>query len=213
MNNKGDDTKNPKRAHRSVLEAFRELGGQTGTSFKKDLAQGMSRDLSAQLFGRRTEKNYSGEIMPGEALELRDVYTGKRESDEKLHAKLVKETALRRELEKREVNRKQELQLELQAIKDEMVSLASAVGDLSREMDIAVVQAAVSNEVSAYEKFFLLNILSFLKSFVIQIEQAQVWLNASNKRTSKKNKWGQNYKKHGAKYLLSGEHYASRSAS
>ena len=55
-------------------------------------------------------------------------------------------------------------------------------------------------------------LLEFIKSFVKKVEEASVWLHALNKRSAKKNVWGANYKKFGAKYLLSGEHYLQRSA-
>jgi len=53
--------------------------------------------------------------------------------------------------------------------------------------------------------------LEFMKSFRKKIEDAQIWLHASNKRAEKKNFWS-TYKKHGSKFLLSPDHYLQRSA-
>jgi hypothetical protein len=59
---------------------------------------------------------------------------------------------------------------------------------------------------------FFEKLLEFVKSFRKKINQSNVWLSSANKRAGKKGSWKSNYQQHGAKYLLSGEHYVARSA-
>jgi len=192
------------------LEAFKDLGRSTSNSLKKELVQPMGRDFVEQIIGRKIKKSYSGEIMPGESLEINDVYSGKRkefEESEKLlqyEQKLVKEEKL---LIERRTN---ELRIEIKSIHEEIVKLAKVTPRLSREVDIAAFQAPISP--STYEVFFLKQIFNFIKSFRQNVEEASYWLSRHNKRAATRNKWGANLKKHGAKYLLSGEHYLQRSA-
>jgi hypothetical protein len=105
--------------------------------------------------------------------------------------------------------RSNELRLQLKAIMQEVVILAGNTQDLGKEVQLAAMQAPI--EPGVYHIIFFEKLLEFIKSFRKKIEEASVWLHISNKRAQKKNFWGR-YKQHGAKYLLSGEHYASRSA-
>ena len=103
-----------------------------------------------------------------------------------------------------------ELKVQIEAIKIEVTKLATATPRLSQQVEIASFQATSS--VSTYELFFLQQLFLFIKSFREHIEDAHIWLGAVNARAKKKNVWGANYKKYGAKYLLSGEHYSGRSS-
>jgi hypothetical protein len=103
-----------------------------------------------------------------------------------------------------------QLKLQLSAIHEEIMKVVQVTNDLEQEVQIAALQGP--GNPSQYELFFLEHILSFIKSFREKAENARTWLSLQNKRASKKNVWGQNYKKMKGKYLLSKEHYVSRSA-
>lgn len=190
---------------KSPLEILREIGLETASGIKKDLEK--------QILGRQEkieQKNFSGEIMPGEALEIKEVYTGKRESEEFYYKKTLMLKELREQDKVLVEKRTNELRVKIKAIHEEIVELAKVTPELSREVDIAAFQAPI--EPSTYEMFFLERLFEFIKSFREKIEDSYYWLSTANRRAAKKNVWGQNFKKHGSKYLLSAEHYLQRSA-
>lgn len=191
---------------KSPLEILREIGIETASGFKKDFEK--------QVLGKDEKmpekKNFSGEIMPGEALEIKEVYTGKRENEEYYYKKTIMLKELREQDKITVEKRTNELRIQIKAIHEEIIKLAHVTPELSREVDIAAFQAPV--EPSTYEMFFLERLFEFIKSFREKIEDSYVWLSTANRRAAKKNVWGQNLKKHGSKYLLSAEHYLQRSA-
>jgi len=207
MANSGSNSSN-KKGKVNPLELLRDGGGHAANTIKEQVITPTSRDILDQIFGRK--QNFSGEIMPGESLEMKDVYSGKRHEEENTRIQVQTERRLRQEESVYMQKRMGELRVQIQAIHEEVVKIAKVTPELSREVEIAAIQAPGSP--STYELFFLTHILEFLKSFRKKIENANVWMHTANKRAQKKNVWGANYKKGGAKYLLSGEHYLSRSA-
>ena len=206
-NNKKSKKKQPRQVN--VLESLKDLGSSTTKSVKKDVAKGVSQEFINQLFGKRYEKKYSGEIMPGEAVEMQEIYSGARQENLKLKNQLALERKLREEEKVRTEKKSNELRVQLHAIMQEVASLAKTTQGLGDEIKVATMQAPV--EPGVYHVIFFEKLLEFVKSFRKKIEEAQVWLHASNKRAEKKNYWA-SYKKHGGKFLLSAEHYLSRSA-
>lgn len=163
---------------------------------------------ASQLFGFK--RVASAEIEMGGSLEMSELLAGKVDENKKLQQQVILERQLR-EQEKVFVERKtNELKVQIEAIRAEVVKVAEATPRLAREIDNAAF--AVNSAPSEYELNFLQVLFEFIKSFRKRIESANEWLTISNRRAAKKNAWGANYKKHGAKYLLSGEHYLQRSA-
>lgn len=191
------------------LESLKDIGAGTVKSLKEDLLSQTPKDFIDQILGPRT-RNFSGEIIAGESLEISEVLSGSHQEKLKLRHQLHLERTLRVE-EKESIDRKSnELRIQLSSIQQEILELAQGTQDLAEETQIAAMQAPI--EPGIYHILFFEKLLEFVKSFRKKIEEASVWLHATNKRAAKKNAWGANYKKHGAKYLLSGEHYLSRSA-
>ena len=93
----------------------------------------------------------------------------------------------------------QELKIALHALIEEIKALAENTTELSEEIEIVTMQAPV--EPGVYHVIFFEKLLEFIKSFRKKIEDASIWLHASNKRAAKMNFWGK-YKKHGGKFLL-----------
>lgn len=189
-----------------------ELLRDTRDSMKRDLLAPMPAEIARQIFGRVPSLNrrFSGEILPGQALEMNDVYSGKAVENEKAQKMYFLEKKLREEDHALVERRTAELRLQIKAIHEEVQKAAKATAQLSQEVQVAAFQAPSST--SIYELYFLERIFDFIKSFRKKIENAGVWLRSANRRAAKKNMWGANYKRHGAKYLLSGEHYLQRSA-
>lgn len=191
------------------LELLRDSGKGALDSVKKDLLKPLPEEIAAQIFGRAPRK-FSGEIQPGEALEMKDVYSGNAQKNESLKKAFHLESRLLREEAELIERRTGELRVKIQAIHEEVAKAAKATVELSREVEIAAFQAPGST--SEYELYFLERIFEFIRSYRKKIQNARVWLATANRRAAKRNMWGQNYKSHGAKYLLSSEHYLQRSA-
>jgi hypothetical protein len=209
------DNKNPKTKKQTVkhqpnpLETLRDIGNSTAQQMRQEAAK-IPTDFMEQLGVRPFGKSYSGELEPGESLEINEVFSGKHEQLKQLRH----QTALERKLleeERVQVEKKSnELKMQLSVLREEIIVLAKNTENLAEETQIAAMQAPV--EPGVYHVIFFEKLREFISSFRKKIEEASVWLHTANKRASKKNAWGANYKKHGAKYLLSGEHYISRSA-
>lgn len=193
--------------HQSILESLKDIGTSASDSFKNEVIR--PQDFMDQVFGSVTPQKYSGEINPGEALEVNDVFTGKREETIKLKKQLSLEKRLREEEKIRVEKKSNELKIQLQAVMQEVAMLASTTQGLADEIKVASMQAPI--EPGVYHVIFFEKLLEFIKSFRKKVEDASIWLHASNKRAQKKNYWAK-YKKHGGKFLLSADHYLTRSA-
>ena len=197
----------------SVAPAADELKGiASGTidSLKNDLLKQAPFDILEQIMGGGDKpQKISGEIGVGEQINMKDVYSGKRQGVENQKRQFAFEKRMFEEEIIRVQGRSNELKIQLRILMDEVVTLASSTQDLGSEVKIAAMQAPI--EPGIYHMIFFEKLLDFIKSFRKKIEQASVWLHVSNTRAEKKNYWAK-YKKHGAKFLLSGEHYLTRSA-
>lgn len=202
----------------NTLETLKDVGGDvtkninkassdTVKTLNRDLLSKMPGDFMDQLFGPPAK--LSAEITAGQSIEIKDFAKENKAKTAKLEKRLSYERRMRYEDSIFIQKRSNELRLQLQAVMQEVVALTRETQDLAEETKIAAMQAPV--EPGSYHIIFFTNLLSFLKSFRKKIESASVWLHSANSRAQKKN-WVSNYKKHGAKYLLSGEHYLSRSA-
>lgn len=204
--------KKPKKIKKqNMLESLKDVGSVTTKTLKKDLLADTSKDFVKQLLGIREPKaKVSGEMFPGESLEFDQAMSAEHAEKVKLQRQLALERKLR-ESENAQVEKKTgELKLQLHALMGELEKLAEETEGLAKETQIASMQAPI--EPGVYHLIFFEKMLEFIKSFRKKVHEASVWLSASNKRAQKKNAWGARYKKYGAKFLLSGEHYLTRSA-
>ena len=209
INQKPKVGKNTKRVN--VLESLKDVGDSAQKSIKEDLLKGTSEEFFKQLFGQKTEKNFSGDIIPGETLELNEVYTGQREENEKLRKQISLERNLSSEQKNQSDKELNELRIQLHALMQEIGELAKVTQNIGQDIEVASMQAPVNPGV--YHLVFFEKLLEFIKTFRRKIENADVWLQSSNKRAQKKDFWGTfASKKGGAKFLLSQEHYVTRSA-
>lgn len=192
--------------HQNVLESLKDIGASTANSLKKDVLR--SQDFLDQIMGYN-KGSFSGELSPGESLEMGDVYSGKHEDEVRLKKQLAHERKLQQE-EKILIEQKgNELRLQLQALMKEIAVLVENTNDLTKEVELAAMQAPI--EPGVYHVIFFEKLLEFIKSFRKKIEDATIWLYATNKRAQKMNYWSK-YKKHGGKFFLSADHYLTRSA-
>lgn len=194
----------------NVLESLKDVGDTAQKSIQEDLLKGTSEEFFKQLFGQKKEKKYSGDITPGETLEFNEVYTGQREENEKLRKQISFERNLSNEVKNQSDKKLNELRIQLHALIQEVAELAKVTQDIGQDVEIASMQASANPGV--YHIVFFEKLLDFIKTFRRKIENADVWLQSSNKRAEKKNFWGTfTSKKGGTKFLLSQEHYVARS--
>src|SRR3989344_1701611 len=209
----GQYTSIPKRKDpkSNVLETLRtDLGGAVAGTLANE-AKRLPGDFARQLFGFNMPPR-SGEIPRGGEISMDKVRSGEQEIQEKLEKQLAMERMLRAEEQELRTRHEQELKLQLKAIMQEIQAITSQTPQLVEEVEIATFQAPANPGI--YHLFFFEKILEFMRSFRKKIQNANEWMHAANARAAKKggNTWGSHYKKHGAKYLLSGEHYLTRSA-
>ena len=193
----------------NVLESLKDIGAGTTKSIKKDLLGESSQDFIRELLGARVEKKYSGELVPGEDLEIGEVFSGKKAENEKLRGQIALERKFLEEEKRRVEEKGNELKLQLHALMQEVYELAKTTQGLGEQVEVATMQAPANPGV--YHLIFFEKLLEFVKSFRKKIENASIWLHSSNKRAEKKNYWAM-YKKKGSSFLLAPDHYLQRSA-
>jgi hypothetical protein len=194
---------------KNVIESLKDLGSDFGAQ-GADLLKDTSEEFFQQLIGiQKTQENRSGEIKAGESVEMSAVLSGKVEENKKLKAQISLERNLITEERRLTEQKIGELRMQLQTMAVEIGKIAASTGELATQTEIAMIEVPVNPGV--YHIVFFEKVLEFLQSFRKKINQAVVWLSASNKRAEKKNYWSM-YKKKGASFLLSPDHYLSRSA-
>jgi len=197
------------RTKQNVLEALKDLGGgaasQTG-----DLLKGTSEDFFRELMGMtRPAPKRSGEISPGDSLQMSEVMNGTEEENKKLRMQISLERQLSADEKRVSQEKSNDLRVQLQALTSEVVKVAQSTGNLAEATQVAMIQAPANPGI--YHLIFFEKVLEFLHSFREKIDNATVWMQTSNKRAEKKNYWSM-YKKKGSSFLLSPDHYLQRSA-
>ena len=194
---------------RNVIESLKDIGDSFGDQ-GKDLLKHTSEDFFKELMGMsRVQPRRSGEMKMGESLQMSEVLSGKDTENKKLRAQISLERNLSSDEKRLSQEKMQELRVQLQAITVEITKLAASTGNLATQTEIAMIE--VPNNPGIYHIIFFEKVLEFLRSFRQKIDEASVWLGSTNKRAEKKNYWSM-YKKKGASFLLSPDHYSQRSA-
>lgn len=193
---KTQKTKSQKAVRRAnVLESLRDIG---------------SNNVLEQVFGQYPKENkYSAEINPGESLEFKELFSGRHEETLKLKRLISLERKLAEEEKEISAQKTNQLRVQLQALMQELLTLAGSTQGLGGEVEVAAMQAPAQPGI--YHLIFFEKLLDFVRSFRKKIDNASVWLHSSNKRAEKKNFWAM-YKKKGSSFLLSPDHYLSRAA-
>jgi len=194
---------------RNVLESIKDLGTGVGQSLKTDLLEKTSQEFLKEMFGVPEKKQYSGDITPGESLDLTELLSGKSEENERLKGQIRIERSLHEEEKLFVQEKSDQLKVQLHALMQEVLALAKTTQSLGEEVEMVSIQAPANPGI--YHIVFFEKILAFLRSFRQKIDQAGLWLQSSNKRAEKKNYWSM-YKKKGSSFLLAPDHYLQRSA-
>lgn len=195
----------------NLLEALRDIGGDSFDSLKRDVFEGIPKDFTRELMGwERPKPKVSGDLMPGQTLKFEQALVEEREENKILRAKLGQEQRLRSEEHAFMARKGQELKVELHALTSEVVQLAKTTQGLSQQVEIAAEQGPANPGI--YHIVFFEKLRSFIASFRKKVQNASLWMESYNSRAAKKKGyWGQ-VAKSGAKRLLSPEDYNQRSA-
>lgn len=209
--NQSGTKKRPAPRTDNLLEALRDIGGDSFNTLKKDVFEGIPKDFTRELLGwERPKPKVSGDLMPGQTLRIEQALVEEREENKVLRAKLGQEQRLRQEEQSWMAKKGQELKVELHALTSEVVQLAKTTQGLSQQVEIAAVQGPANPGI--YHIVFFEKLRSFIASFRKKVQNASLWMESYNSRASKKKGyWGQ-VAKSGAKRLLSPEDYNQRSA-
>lgn len=211
MTDKSQKNKKQKQERvKNVLETLGDIGAQTTSTIANE-TKAVSDEFFKQLLGQQAklQEKKSGVIGRGESLQMSDVMSGKSEQEKRMEEQMFFERRLFAEERQETAKKLQELRLKLQAIISEAAKLASATQSLGEEVKVAILNAP--ENASQYQISFYENLVQLIISFRKKIDGAVLWMQGMNKRAEKKNYWSQ-YKKKGASFLLSGEHYSQRSA-
>ncbi len=195
---------------KNVLEAINEIGSSVVDTAKNE-TKAISDEFFRQLLGqqKKTQEKKSADLTSGSSINMSEVISGRDEKNKKLQEQMFFERRLFSE-ERNETQKKlQELRLRLQAIQTEAAKMIASTASLSQEVKNAVLSGAV--DPSEYQINFFENIIKLISDFRKKIDGAVVWMQGQSKRSEKKNYWSQ-YKKKGASFLLSPDHYSQRSA-
>jgi hypothetical protein len=197
------------RTKQSILESLKDLG--TGASTQTgDLLRNTSEDFFKELMGLSVPKlKRNGELAVGESIQMSEVMSGKDDENKHLRSQISLERQLASDEQRVSHKKSDELKVELQALMQEVQKVAASTENLAEVTQISMMTAPV--EPGIYHITFFQNVLEFLQSFRKKIDLAATWLQSSNKRAEKKNYWNM-YKKKGSSFLLSPDHYLSRSA-
>lgn len=195
----------------NLLEALRDIGGDSFDTLKRDVFEGIPRDFTRELLGwEKPKPKITGDLFAGQTLRFEQALVEEKEENKKLRAQLAQEQRLRGEEKSFMTRKSHELRTELHALVSEVGQLAKTTDGLSQKVEIAVEQAPANPGI--YHIIFFQKLRSFIASFRKKIQNASLWMESYNGRAAKKKGyWGQ-VAKSGAKRLLSPEDYNQRSA-
>ncbi len=199
----------PNITRQNIVESIKDLGGSTATQ-TADLVKDTSADFIRELLGLPLANvKRSGELTEGRSIQMSEVLSGREERNSKERKQVNFEKRLISEEKMASQEKSQALKVELQAIMQEVKKVAESTENLGTDLVAASMTAPV--EPGVYHVNFFTNLLGFLRSFREKIDLTSTWLASANKRAEKKNYWA-TYKKKGSSFLLSPDHYLSRSA-
>jgi len=151
MNNNQNNNK------KSTVVSPLELLGNVSSGIKKYLLRPIPYEALKQIFGnaKTVERKFSGEILPGSAVEMDDVFSGRAAHEENLQKSLLLERSQRMEEQTLVERRTNELRIQIQAIHEETQKVAKATANLSQEVQIAAFLFIAKSHTFAFSIFFL----------------------------------------------------------
>ncbi|MCJ7827918.1 DUF5660 domain-containing protein, partial [Patescibacteria group bacterium] len=116
---------------------------------------------------------------------------------------LKQEQKLRRESQ-------QEVTLQIQALRTELIELVKSVKNMSREVEVAAMQAPV--EPGVYHLIFFEQLRETIVFLTKSLKESFNWLAVCNRRAKKRSHYWSQVQKSGTKFMLSQERYMATQA-
>jgi hypothetical protein len=210
MTDKNSKQKQQKQIRQAnIVEALKDIGGGATKTFANDVVKETGAEFMRQLLGLKARTKASGQLERGQSFEPAKAITGEYQQTQKLQKQVRFERRILEEEKAAIESKNNQLQLQLHAITEEIKAVVVSTPKLAKEIQVA--RLTSGNKPDIYHLLFLQKILESLKDFRRNIENASIWLTATNKRANKKNFWNQ-YKTQKGTALLNPETYNSRSA-
>ena len=175
---------------RNFLEQLRELGEGVGQTLKKEVVKEIPKTALRQVLKIESSQ---GEIYQAPEKKTEFVW-----SKQEMTSFYLQEKALRQESQ-------QEIALQIQALRAELIKLVKSVRNMSREVEIAAFQAPV--EPGLYHLNFFEELRETIIMLTKSIKESFNWLSACNRRAKKRSHYWTQVQKSGSKYMLSQERY------
>ncbi|MGB9911080.1 MAG: DUF5660 family protein [Microgenomates group bacterium] len=191
INNSQVIKKPPKGTTDSFLEALRELGKDIQNS-ATEAGKGLIEEAKNQLTGK-------GEIYPNQPKTFQ-------EEKEPFVSPIRPEFTLSQQEKVLWNQEKQQVQIQIKAILEELKRLAQATQNLTKEVQVAASQPPPV-EPGKYHLSFFEKLRETLKLLRQRVENSVTWLQAFNQRKKIRNYYWAQVRKAGTKFMLSQERY------
>jgi hypothetical protein len=212
---------NKKLAHNfpsiNPIETAKDFGSAAMDSFKKDIIHDIGKpvvdDFFAQLFGtetpaEKTKSAKSGELKPGQSLDLKGMRAASSHEKQKNH-NILPGIDYRSEIvhgRERSIKREnQEITRMVEDIKVELQKLLAATKELQKEAAKEPLLASPANAGKYHVNFFEWLLIT-IRQARAQVEDGSAWMHAMSSKGQKKggNYWNM-FKKHGTTFGMSHE--------
>lgn len=192
----------------SFLEAFRDLGSDTATTFKDDLIKKGVRDIFDNLspFKQNSSPEESSRDFP-------NLYSQEAEIEKKYRSRISRLEIIHREGKILFTSEQKEIQKQVNVLQEEIKKLAKSTSDLAseaKEAEITAMQEAPL--IGTYHLNFFIRLRRLISELRSQIQESSFWLASWNKKAQKRNYYWNQFKKSGSKFMLSSDRYMATQA-
>lgn len=194
-------------AYGNWLETLKEAGADVAGQVAP-----MTDNMFEQILGFTPGPGSKGELKAGQSMEIGSQIKENKQETPGISKQAFFEKQQGQENLKNTNKDSRETQLRIKQLMVELQKLVVTTSNLGQEVKVASMQNIA--EPNEYHIGVLEHLIKMVKDFRVQAESAVTWLQSSNSRAQKKNFWARykNKKTGGSKFLLSGEHYMTRSA-
>lgn len=190
----------------SFLEAFRDIGSDTISSFKDDLFKDGAKDIfnSFSPFGQNSSDQKPNSFDP---------YAKESGLEKRYQTNVSRLEVVKREEKVLFTREQRETQQQVVSLQQEIQKLAKSVAQLGSEVKEAEITAMQEAPVvGTYHINFFTRLRKKIADITSEIKDSSFWLDSWNKKAQKKNYyWGQ-FKKSGSKFMLSSDRYVATQA-
>jgi hypothetical protein len=197
-----NDKKKKQIVRKNFLESLKEIGGNVAKTTAKDVIAGVAKAAPRQILGGLPSQSPFGEFgqdqMPTPENKERFQWSRQEFTDIRIQERMIFKKA------------EQEVKLEIEAIRDELLKLVKSSQRLAKQVEIAAIQAPVAPGV--YHVTFLEKLRGFIIFLRKNITESRNWLATCNAKAKKRNYYWNQFKKSGTKFMLSSERYMATQA-